>query len=168
MKKILLVLLITLLVLGLISCGNAREKAAENMLENILEEEAGGEVDVDVDDGGGSITISNDEGEFSIQGDEDGMPWPSDKLPANVPEVKGVKVVSVMDAGTGVSIIFQDCNVNIAQDYISQIEANGWEIMMNMDSEGFHIISATNSQNEMLQFSWEEEDGGGSVTFGQE
>lgn len=168
MKKILIVLLIALMVMGIVSCGKAREKAAENMIENMIEAEAGEEVDIDVDDGGGSITISSDEGDISIQGDASGMPWPSDKLPGNVPEVKGVKVVSIMDVGTGVAIIFENCNVSIAEDYIKQIESNGWEIMMNMDSEGFHMITATNSQNEMLSFAWEEEDGGGEVTYGKE
>lgn len=168
MKRILIVLLIALLVMGLVSCGNAREKAAEKMIENMIEAEAGEDVDIDVDDGGGDITISGEDGEISIQGNEDGMPWPSDKLPGNVPEVKGVKVVSIMDAGTGIAIIFENCNANIAEDYIKQIESNGWEIMMNMDSEGFHMIMATNSNNEMLQFDWEEEDGGGTVTYGQE
>lgn len=171
MKKILIVLLIAFLILGIVSCGKAREKAAENMIENIIEAEAaeaGENVDIDVDDGGGSITISGEDGEISIQGNEDGMPWPSDKLPGNVPEVKGVKVLSVMDADTGVAIIFDNCNSKIAEDYIKQIEANGWEIMMNMDSEGFHMISATNSQNEMLQLSWDEGDTSGSLTYGKE
>lgn len=168
MKRILIVLLIAVLILGIVSCGKAKEKAAENMIESIIEEQAGGEVDVDVNDGGDSITISSDDGEFSIQGDESGIPWPSDKLPANVPELKGVKVVSVIDVGTGVSIAFQNCSTSITEDYISQIKASGWEIVMNVDSEGYHMITATNSQNEVLNFTLEEENGGGTIIYGQE
>lgn len=168
MKKILIVLLIAFLILGTVSCGNAREKAAENMIENMIEAEAGEDVDIDVDDGGGSITISSEEGEISIQGNEDGMPWPSDKLPSNVPEMQGVKVVSIMDAGTGVAIVFDNCDTNTAEDYIKQIESIGWKIEFSLDQEGYHTIIANNSNNEMLQISWDEEDNSGSLTYGQE
>lgn len=168
MKKILIVLLIALLLLGIVSCGKARENAAENMIENIIENQAGEDVDVDVDDGGGSITISSDEGEISIQGDEDGMPWPGDKLPSNVPEVKGVKVISVMDVGEGVYISFENCSNDIGENYIKEIENSGWEITFSMDQEGYHTIIANNNNDEMLQFGWDEEDNFGDLTYGKE
>ncbi len=168
MKRILIVLLVVFLIFGLMGCRKAQENAVENMIEGMMESQSGEDVDVDIDDDGGNITISGDDGEVNIQGDEDGMPWPSDKLPNNVPRVKGVKVVSIMDVGTGIYVVFENCTGAIAEDYIKDVENNGWEITMNMDSEGTHIIMATNSNEEMLQFAWDEEDGGGEITYGQQ
>jgi len=150
------------LVVGLVACGNAREKAAENIIENM----AGDDIDVDIDDDGDSITITSDEGEVSIQGDEDGMPWPGDKLPSNVPKLKGVKVVAVIDAGTGVMIGFEDCDNNTANAYVDQIKASGWNVTLEMESEGMRNIIADNANNEFLQFGWDSEDGSGTITYG--
>jgi len=172
MKKILIVLLIALLVLSFVSCRRAREQAAENMVENMIENmieaEGGGDVDIDIDsDGEGSVTIESDEGEVTFEGDEDGMPWPDDKLPSNVPKVKGVKVVSVMDAGTGVFIAFEGITAKNAEDYIKAMEANGWEIGLTVDQEGTHNIMAGNDKDEMLQFTWEEDGNTGGITYGK-
>jgi len=164
MKKILFVLLIALLVIGLIACGkSAVEKAAENMIEEIMEKEG---VDVDVDDGGDTVTIETEEGDVTIEGDEGGMPWPNDKLPGNVPELKGVKVVAVINAGSSIMIGFEDCDKNTADAYIDQIKASGWKISLDMESEGTRIIMAGNSNDEYFQFGWDSEDGSGEITYG--
>ena len=166
MKKILIVVLVVFLVLGLVGCRKAQENAMENMLENMIEAQGGEDVDIDINDDGADFSISSDEGEINIQGDEGGMPWPSDKLPGNVPEVKGVKVIYVMDAGTGVSLSFEGCTAQIAADYEQRMIQNGWEITMSYESEGFHTITAQNGDDEMLQFSWDEGDGTGGIIYG--
>jgi len=166
MKKMLFVLLIMLLVIGLIACGKSiGEKAAENMIEEIMEKE-GVEVDVDVDDGGDTVTIETEEGGMTIEGDEGGMPWPNDKLPGNVPELKGVKVVTVIDAGSGIMIGFEGCDKNNVDAYIKLIKSNGWNVAMDMESDGTRIIMAGNSNDEFLQFGWNSEDGSGEITYG--
>ena len=166
MKKVLIVLLVVFLIIGLVGCRKAQENAVENMIEGMIEAQGGEDVDIDIDEDGGNLSISSDDGDMNMQSDESGMPWPNDKLPNNVPEVKGVKVIFVMDVGSGVSISFEDCNSKIADDYEKKILENGWEITMTYEAEGFHTITATNSDDEMLQFSWDEEDGTGGVTFG--
>ena len=166
MKKILIVLLVALLILGLVGCRKARENAVENMMENMIEAQSGEDVDIDINDDGADFSISSDDGDINMQGDESGMAWPNDKLPNNVPEVKGVKVIFVMDAGTGVSISFEGCTAQIAADYEQKMIKNGWEITMSYESEGFHTITAQNSNDEMLQFSWDEEDGTGGIIYG--
>lgn len=164
MKKILFVLLIALLVIGLIACGKSMgEKAVENMIEGMMENEG---VDVDVDDGGDTVTIDTGEGEMVIESDEDGMAWPGGKLPSNVPEVKGVKVVGVIDVGSGIVVTFENCSKKNADDYISQMKANGWEISFDMEADGARIVMAGNNKDEMMQFGWEEESGDGEITYG--
>lgn len=166
MKKVLIVLLVVFLIIGLVGCRKAQENAVENMIEGMMEAQGGEDVDIDIDDDSGSVSISGDEGDINIQGDEGGMPWPSDKLPNNVPEVKGVKVIFVMDAGSGINISFEGCTSKIAEDYEKKIVENGWEVTMTYESEGFHTLTATNSDDEMLQFSWDEEEATGGLTFG--
>ena len=124
--------------------------AVEDMIDDMLEAQDGEE----------------DDEQINITGDENGMRWPGDKLPAYVPEIIGAEIVFVMDAGTGVSILFEGCTAQIAQDYEQKMIQNGWEIAFNYDSEGFHTITAQNSAGEVLQLSWDEEDGAGEIIFG--
>ena len=168
MKKLLIIVLVVLLCTSLVGCRRAQENAVENMLENMIESQSDGDVDIDIDGDSGEVNISGEDGDVSIQSDTDGMAWPSDKLPNYVPEVKGIKVISIMDVGTGVYVVFENCTAAIAEDYVKAIENNGWEITMSMDSEGTHVTLATNVDEEMLQFSWEEEDGSGEITYGQQ
>lgn len=171
MKRVLTILLIVVMVLVLVSCGkarqNAQEQAIENMIENIME--AGNEdVDVDIDSDGESISITSDEGNVTIDSDDDGISWPGDKLPNNVPQPKGVKVISVIDVGEGVYIVFEGVTTKIAEDYEKAMSSNGWEVNFTYDEEGAHTTMATNSSDEMLQFFWDEEDGRGEITYGKQ
>ncbi len=58
--------------------------------------------------------------------DDDGLAWPSDKCPPNVPELIGVKVITTMDAGAGFMVSFEECNKSAAAAYIGQIKSAGW------------------------------------------
>ena len=166
MKKILFVLLIALLVIGLIACGKSiGEKAAENMIEEMMENE-GVDVDVDVDDGGDTVTIETEEGGMTIEGDEGGMPWPSDKLPAGFPQLNGVTVVAVIDAGGGIMIGFEGCTESAADAFISNFKTGGWKITMEMESEGTKMVMASKGDNEYVQIGWEPDSGEGSITYG--
>ncbi|MBT3320044.1 MAG: hypothetical protein HN389_09815 [Clostridia bacterium] len=166
MKKILFVLLIALLVMGLIACANAREKAAENLIEEMIEKESGEKIDIDIDDGGDSITMETEEGEMTIEGDEDGMAWPSDKLPAGFPKLNGVTVTTVIDAGGGIMIGFEGCTQSAADAFISNFTAGGWKITMEAESEGTKIVMASKGDSEYVQLGWEPESGEGSITYG--
>ena len=57
-----------LVVIALLAaaCGNVAENVVERVAENAMESEGGGDVDVDLDDDGGSVRIQTDEGEISI------------------------------------------------------------------------------------------------------
>lgn len=167
MKRILIVLVTVFLVIGLVACGG-RQSLQEAAAEKLIESMAGEGVDIDIDDGGDSVTIKTEEGEVTFEGDEGGMPWPSDKLPAGFPMLSGVTVTAVIDSGTGIIIGFEDCNEKIADDYISAVKAAGWNIKLDLDSEGLRMIAGDNAKNETLQFSWQEDDGNGQVMYGKQ
>lgn len=167
MKKILFLLVIVVMVVGLVACANARESAVENIIENIIEKESGEKIDIDIDEGGDSVTIKTEEGEVTFESDEGGMPWPSDKLPAGFPMLNGVTVVSVIDVGTGILIYFEDCDENTADAYIDQIKASGWNISVEVETGDMRSIIADNDNDEFLQFSWDSVYKSGSVAYGK-
>lgn len=59
-----------LLGLGLVAVGCGGEGIAERIVENRIESEGGGDVDIDFDDG--DFSVKTEDGEFSIETDDDG------------------------------------------------------------------------------------------------
>lgn len=167
MKKTLIVLVITFLVIGLVACGAPKQSAEEAASENITENMTDEDVDIDIDDGGDSITIKTEKDEVTIESDEGGMPWPSDKLASSFPELKGVKIVAVIDASAGVTIGFEGCDKNTADAYIGQIKASGWNITLDVETGGKRVIIAGNDSYEYFHFGWNSEDGDGKITYGE-
>lgn len=180
MKKFLFIVLIVLFVLALIACGKSpEEKLAEDILEqngvdadvdmdgddvDLHMEQDGATIDIEGDGDSGSMTISDGEDEIVMDFD-DNTAWPADKMPGHVPQIQGVQFVGTQVMGPAVSVYFEGCNESVAASYVSALEANGWEIVMTIDSEGAHNIQAQNGDEEWLQFTWTEEDGSGGVVY---
>ena len=164
MKKILFVLVIAIMVVGLVACVGARENAVENMIENMIERESGEKVDIDFDNDGDGVTIKTDEGEVTVQDDDRGLPWPSDKLPAGFPVLGGAKVTTVIDTGSGILIGLGGVTQNDADNFIGNFTTGDWETAT-IESAGTNIFSA-NKGDEFMQFSWNLEEGNGNITYG--
>jgi hypothetical protein len=175
MKRIVLTVIILLIVAGLVACSNPMEAAVSQMAEN-SETSASAEdgspdgddtqmdMDMDIDEDGGSINISGDDGNISIEGSEDGMPWPGDKLPSGIPEVPGVTVVMVMDMDGGVLVGFENFDEATAQAYIAQLEGMGWESVMEFNDEDGYSNMFSN-QDATLQLTWTSDDSAGTLTY---
>ena len=174
MRKILLIAVVALLILGLVAC------TPKNLAEQAIEQQAaqqGEDVDVDIDDD--SMTIQNDDEEVVINNDGDsvsvsgedgnlnmgeGVEWPSD-MPANVPEVPGVTVIMVMDVAEGLMVSFEGCDQATADAYIATLKSLGWDALMETTTaDGYVLIFE--SGDESLVFNWYKEEGAGSVTYG--
>ena len=164
MKKILFVLVIVVMTVGLVACMGARENAVENMIENMIERESGEKVDIDFDDGGDGVTIKTEEGEVTVQDDDSGLPWPSDKLPAGFPVLGGATVTTVIDANGGVLIGLGGVTQNDADNFIGNFTTGDWETST-IESAGTKIFSADND-DEFMSFSWNPEEGNGTITYG--
>ena len=112
MKKVLILMIVLCMVVVLVACGkSAEEKAVEQIAEQMVEEMTEGIVDandISVDSDEGTVTIGDGEDQVVIEGSESGMPWPKDKLPSNVPELKGATVVSIASTEEGILIGFED------------------------------------------------------------
>ncbi len=104
MKRTFIVILAVALVVVASGCGNvaekASEKAAEKIVEKSLEQQSGGDVDVDLSDEGGSVKIQSEEGTINIGGGEVpegiGVPFP-----------KGGNVSMSMETPDGATVMLQ-------------------------------------------------------------
>jgi len=164
LKKFIIVVLVVFLVLGLLACAAPGEKIMEKMFEEAAEDE---NVDVDMDGDGGSISIQGEDGDVEFQGSGDGMPWPSD-LPDFVAEPQGVTVTSKMKVDTGGWVMFEDCDQNEKEAYVSYMKGLGWEQTIEMEqSDGYQLMVTDQATGRMLQFAWYD-DGTGQLTYGEE
>lgn len=170
MKKILVILIAVLMASGLVACSKPTEKEITEELAKEIAKEIGEEIvdleDISVDtDEDGKITVDDGEDQLVIEGSEDGMPWPGDELPGNVPELKGVLVISVASTGEGLLIGFEECDNEEGLAYIEELLSNEWTILMNMTDESGGMINASSEAGEFLIFVWNVEEGGGALTY---
>lgn len=122
MKKFTLLVMATLLMA---SCGAVAEKAAERVVENAIEKAAeegdgsGGDVDVDVDDGG--ITFSGSDGE-SVQIGE-GV-----EIPADFP-------IPILDGGTAIYSLNDPAGgtASLTMEY----PHDAWDVLIEMYNDYF-------------------------------
>ena len=120
---------IVIVVLALVSvaCGNVAENVLENAIENQLEEESGGDVNIDLDEDGGVVSIETDEGSMSIGGTEipDDFPLP---LP-DYEEVVGVITQTGDFASSMVTLSFDPNDFEeVAELYEDFFNDADWEL----------------------------------------
>lgn len=162
MKKVLCLTLALVFLLALSACGN-REKVVEKTIESAAQKE-GQDVDIDVDDDGKSISITKDDGSYSVIAEE-GMVWPEDTLPSDIPEIPGVSVSGTVDSGAGVTVVFKDCDEDTINAYIDTLKNLGWKDATNMGTEGGVLVIFEKS-GAMLTLTWDNGDNVGSIMYG--
>lgn len=117
----------------LASCG-AGEALTERVVEEAAERAAGGEVDINTDDG--SVTVETDEGSVSIGGGE--LP---EGLPDEFPVPDGLEVFgSISQEGQdGRTVGFQATSQDSFEDLVAyfddELAAGGWTITDNITSD---------------------------------
>jgi len=133
MKKINLIILVSIFFLALSACGSGKsdEEKAEDMAESIIGNITGEDVDIEVDEDGesGSITMKTEDGEITISGNEKELP---DDFPSDVYVIKGViqgvgnmssKDGNVVSFGVLTDEDFSDIKETIQR----KMESNGWK-----------------------------------------
>ena len=161
MKKLLVVLLVLLLVLSFAGCGakeKAEEKAGEALTEKILEN-AG--VDADLD--GDKVVIKGEDGqELTIGAGE----WPSSDLAKSIPEFKGGKVVSVMEADDSLFIMIEVISEDDFTAYLDEIKKIFTEEAFKMNTDTGMIYAAGNDKGIGVTLTYEK-DAGFSIAVSQ-
>lgn len=161
MKKLLVVLLVLLLVISFAGCGakeKAEEKAGEALAEKILEN-AG--VDADLD--GDKVVIKGEDGqELTIGAGE----WPSSDLAKSIPEFKGGKVVSVMEADDSLFIMIEVISEDDFTAYLDEIKKIFTEEAFKMNTDTGMIYAAGNDKGIGVTLTYEK-DAGFSIAVSQ-
>ena len=154
MKKIIVGLLVALLAVSLIGCG-AQEKAGEAAAEKILKDS---EVEADID--GEKVTIKGEDGqELRIGAGE----WPSSDLAKTIPEFKGGKIVSVMEAEDSIFIMIEEMSEGDFKSYLNEIKKTFTEERYEMNTDTGMLYTARNSTGIGVMLSYEK-DAGASIT----
>ena len=161
MKKLLIRLLVLLLVISFAGCGakeKAEEKAGEALAEKILEN-AG--VDADLD--GDKVVIKGEDGqELTIGAGE----WPSSDLAKSIPEFKGGKVVSVMEADDSLFIMIEVISEDDFTAYLDEIKKIFTEEAFKMNTDTGMIYAAGNDKGIGVTLTYEK-DAGFSIAVSQ-
>jgi len=129
------------LVLGVAACSPGA--CAQNALEEAIEAETGGEVDLDADSG--TVTLRGEDGdEFTFSGNEDGIELPGD-FPSAIPIYPDAQAIQYAKIGDAVQAGFQiDATVADVRDwYVEQLEAQDWVIQMNAITPDGGLMMAT-------------------------
>lgn len=154
MKKLLITLLVLLLTLSMAGCG-AKEKAAEKAAEKIFE---GAGVDADID--GDKVVIKGEDGqELTIGAGE----WPSSDLAKSIPEFKGGKIVSVMEANDSLFIMIEEISEEDFTAYLEEIKEAFSGENYEMNTGTGMIYTAVNGSDISVMLTYEK-DAGFSIT----
>ena len=118
-------------------------------------------------DGRTSVHDSGNNTVSDVQGEIDPK-WPSDKFPKSVVPIAGAKVLSSMQDGDDIVIVFA-FKRNTIEAYIQRLEQIGWTIDEETGSDGSDELGAisrflSNDEGEHLQLFWES--GGATGTLG--
>ena len=157
MKKFLIGLLILLMVLSMVGCG-AKEKAAEKAAEKILQ---GAGVDADID--GDKVVIKGEDGqELTIGAGE----WPSSDLAKSIPEFKGGKIVSVMEANDSLFIMIEEISDKDFTAYLEETKKSFTVETYEMSTDSGMMYAAENGDGLGVTLIYEK-DAGFSITVAQ-
>lgn len=157
MKKFLIGLLILLMALSIAGCG-AKEKAAEKAAEKILKD-AGVEADID----GDKVIVKGEDGqELTIGAGE----WPTSDLAKSIPEFKGGKIVSVMEANDSLFIMIEEISEEDFTAYLEETKEVFPEETFKMDTGTGMMYAAVNSEGLGVTLTYEK-DAGFSIAVAQ-
>lgn len=143
MKRVFVVVLAILLVLGLSGCGSISEKIGEKVGEEIAGSVVGGDVEVDGDD----VTIKTEEGDVSITGDTGEIP---ENFPEDVPIYDDSTVDSATSMASGdtttfyVNLTMEDDVSTVYEWYKAEVADKGWtitsDVLMSGDGESGQLV----------------------------
>jgi len=142
----------------------------ENIVERAIENQVGGDIDVDYDEDG-TVTYEGRDGEQFSMTAGDGAELP-DNWPGTVPVMDDAKITyagSMMGgAGTmGLTAVFTTdaSKKDVVEYYQKELVDNGWTIAGTMDFGDSAMVTATKGENESVGVSVAEDNGVTTVTL---
>ncbi len=161
MKKIAIGLLACILVLAMAGCGvrqRMEQKAGDALAEKILKD-----IGVDADVDGDQVVIQGEDGQQLTVGEGK---WPTSALAKSIPEFKGGKITSALQAEDSLFILVEEVSEKDFAAYLDQIKKIFAEQPYQMDSEGGMMYSAKNDTGINVALTYEK-DAGMSISVTQ-
>lgn len=120
---IIAIVVVAVLIIGSLFNNFIGRMTGEKLAENILENQFGG--DVDINSSNGSVSVNTKDGSFSSG---DSVKWPSN-IPNDIPKFtsgKLVAVVSNLNGSKSWQISATDVSKNDFTSYHNSLKSNGW------------------------------------------
>ena len=149
MKKYVACLLAFLMLAILAGCG-VKEKVEEKLTEKILEEAAGGDVDINDD----KVTVKGENGEKLILGSTE---WPTSNLAKSIPEFKDGKITAVLDSTDSILVTFESVKQEDAMAYIETIKKDFTQESFEVNTEDCISYGAKNADKVAVTLQYSEE-----------
>lgn len=125
-KKIIVILLSTLMILSLTSCGvrqSLDEKITEKVTEGVINKATGGEANIDIDKG--QLTVKGKDGEQISFGNNK---WPEGGAANLIPEYKKGNIVSAINSDKACVIAAEQVEDKDFKQYVEELKARGFTI----------------------------------------
>ena len=126
-------------IMVVFGCGEKiEEKAAEEVMEKVIESNMGGNAEIDLKEN--SLRIQTEEGEMTMTAG-DSVKLPTD-FPKDVFLYKGADLNTAMELPQGFNLMFQtkDDPSKVSEAYLTEMEEEGWAKEMSMDMGGSKMM----------------------------
>ena len=90
--------------------------------------------------------------------------WPADQLPDTVPPIPRVVITDAAVTDNGILIGLDECDQDIAEEYLEMLQDAGWELRSLINIEGSDCAEFS-TPDQGLSFSWVREDGTGLLLW---
>ena len=144
-------------ILGLSACANPVEQliqqGTESALEDIIEQQSGGKVDIDSDSGG--ATIETDDGTKIQYGGNVALPdeWPGLPLP-------GGELIGAATSAEGGIVLTYRTTVDEGEKLLQTLERDGYETEQSSDMGEMKIWMLRHANGDTVNLSWIVDDDG--------
>ena len=160
-RKTIIVFTSAIFIFGLLACSAVKDRVAQEIVEQVT-----GIEEIKIDESNGSTTIDIGDEVINITESEEGMAWPSGKLPAFVPQLKGATIVSTVDIGSQIWVNFEKCTKENAMAYANEMKTLGWEVIGEFEAQDSYTYSIQDEEGRLLQIGWND-DGSGILIYGE-
>lgn len=152
-----------IIVMALSGCGAVSSKIGDEIGEKIIENAAGDDVDVEVEDD--KITIQDNEGNSTVIDSSGSQPWP-DSLPDDLPVFDG-NIVGSMNIQGAIMLTIEDVDAEDAADYIKEVKKAGYEQQMETNAQG-SLYGIYQKDNAMVTITYTDDESVMTITYAKE
>jgi len=155
-NKTLTVVIIVVAILGVLGVAGyfgvryLLNRTGEEITEGILESTTDGDVDLDYNEDGGTVTT--EDGTTSVGSSAE---WPSD-IPSSVPKYTEGNITYSSTTTDGWSMMYEEIGSTSLASYKSSLEDKGWTIISSTDATSGNSIQAENGTYDLYIIAFEE------------